>query len=261
MLKDIALFNGQPQKALNCRHEIRSSRSLRRLSAREHVFIDRHGYVRPARAQGGRDTVREVLADGWPRRPMDFPSGGKELCFALVGIAIANGSISTIEEAISDYVLVPSRFAYDCVRIKDVLQMSSGVRWDETYSDPQPEVFRLGAAMAERGSLLDFVRSMVRATPPGTVCHYNSGDTQMLGQLLVAATGRSLSDYMHEKLMRTLGMNAAGYWLISASEWKLVWEGRRVADRDERFRFYVRIERPVPPVKRPRPKSLHRGTD
>ncbi|KLU20794.1 UDP phosphate-alpha-4-amino-4-deoxy-L-arabinose arabinosyl transferase [Caballeronia mineralivorans PML1(12)] len=43
---------------------------------------------------------------------------------------------------------------------------------------------------------------------------------------------------------------------ISAFEWKLVWEGRRVADRDERFRLYVRIERPVPPVKRPQPKSL-----
>ncbi|WP_158934622.1 glycosyltransferase family 39 protein [Burkholderia sp. S171] len=48
---------------------------------------------------------------------------------------------------------------------------------------------------------------------------------------------------------------------ISAFEWKLVWEGRRVADRDERFRLYVRIERPVAPVKRPRPKSLHRGSN
>jgi len=48
---------------------------------------------------------------------------------------------------------------------------------------------------------------------------------------------------------------------ISTFEWKLVWEGRRVADRDERFRLYVRIERPVTPVKRPRPKSLHRGSD
>jgi 4-amino-4-deoxy-L-arabinose transferase-like glycosyltransferase len=48
---------------------------------------------------------------------------------------------------------------------------------------------------------------------------------------------------------------------ISTFEWKLVWEGRRVADRDERFRLYVRIERPVAPVKRPRPKSLHRGSD
>jgi 4-amino-4-deoxy-L-arabinose transferase-like glycosyltransferase len=48
---------------------------------------------------------------------------------------------------------------------------------------------------------------------------------------------------------------------ISPFEWKLVWEGRRVADRDERFRLYVRIERPVAPVKRPRPKSLRRGSD
>jgi len=48
---------------------------------------------------------------------------------------------------------------------------------------------------------------------------------------------------------------------ISTFEWKLVWEGRRVADRDERFRLYVRIERPVAPVKRPRPKSLHRVSD
>jgi hypothetical protein len=43
---------------------------------------------------------------------------------------------------------------------------------------------------------------------------------------------------------------------LSAFVWKLVWEGRRVADRDERFRLYVRLERPVPPVKKPRPKTL-----
>lgn len=48
---------------------------------------------------------------------------------------------------------------------------------------------------------------------------------------------------------------------ISTFVWKLVWEGRRVADRDERFRLYVRIERPVPPVRRPGPKPLRRGTN
>jgi CubicO group peptidase (beta-lactamase class C family) len=73
---------------------------------------------------------------------------------------------------------------------------------------------------------------MMRATTPGAICHYNSGDTQMLGQLLVAATGRSLTDYMHEKLMEPLAMNAAGYWLIDSTGMEMAFAGVNLIARD-----------------------------
>ncbi|MNR21748.1 Beta-lactamase [compost metagenome] len=64
-------------------------------------------------------------------------------------------------------------------------------------------------------STLDtFVAEMVRDSEPGTVCRYNSGDTQALGALLVHATKRSITDYMQEKLFGPLGMTSDGYWLL-----------------------------------------------
>jgi CubicO group peptidase (beta-lactamase class C family) len=73
---------------------------------------------------------------------------------------------------------------------------------------------------------------MVRDITPGTLCRYNSGVTQMLGQLLVAATGRSISDYMREKLMQPLGMNAAGCWLIDSTGREMAFAGVNLIARD-----------------------------
>jgi CubicO group peptidase (beta-lactamase class C family) len=63
-------------------------------------------------------------------------SVAKSFISALIGIAIRDGHIKNIEEAISDYVPELKNSPYNNVRIKDVLQMSSGASWDENYSDP-----------------------------------------------------------------------------------------------------------------------------
>jgi CubicO group peptidase (beta-lactamase class C family) len=94
--------------------------------------------------KAGEIRYEEYWLTGGPNVQWISFSVAKSFVSTLVGIAISDGFISTIEEAISDYVPVPPGSAYDGVRIKDVLQMSSGARWDETYSDPHSEVFRLG---------------------------------------------------------------------------------------------------------------------
>lgn len=255
-LKDLPLFNGKPQ------HETLANMKFmlptRRMEPAAQPW--QFGMGVPAELprtyefDGARRESAEFLADtdtsallvlkaGEIRHEQYWLTGGpdvqwisfsvaKSFVSALVGIAIAEGFIAGLDSQISDYVTVPPGSAYDGVTIKDVLQMSSGARWDETYSDPGSEVFRLGAAMGPGGSLLAFVCGMVRDTPPGTLCRYNSGDTQMLGQLLVAATGRSISDYMHEKLMRPLGMNAAGYWLIDSVGMEMAFAGVNLIARD-----------------------------
>ena len=116
-------------------------------------------------------------------------SVAKSFVSALVGIAIHEGHIENIEDPIVRYALKLAGSAYDGVRIEDVLQMSSGARWNEDYSDPDSDIHRFGAAIAGGGSLDAYVAGMKRAQPSGTLCQYNSADTQALGMLLVGANG------------------------------------------------------------------------
>ena len=159
-------------------------------------------------------------------------SVSKSFVSALVGIALHEGHIRSVEDPISDYIPVPKGSAYHGVSIKNVLQMSSGARWNEDYSDPSCDVFRLAAAMGGAMSLEEFVAGMATESPPGTVCRYNSGETQALGMLLAYATKRTLSDYMQEKLFEPLGMNAAGYWLVDKTGKEMAFAGLNLIARD-----------------------------
>src|SRR5439155_8431469 len=169
-----------------------------------------------------------VLKDGVVRHERYALTGGrdahwiswsvaKSFVSALVGIAVAEAHIRSIDDPISDYVPVEPGSAYDGTSIRDVLQMSSGARWNEDYADPDSDIHRLGAAMTGASTLDAFVAHMVPEHQPGTVCRYNSADTQALGALLVHATQRSLADYMQEKLVEPLGMSAPGYWMLDSA--------------------------------------------
>ena len=159
-------------------------------------------------------------------------SVAKSFVSALVGIAVEQGHIRSIDDPISDYIHAEPGSAYDGVRIKDVLQMSSGARWNEDYSDRESDVVRLGAAMAPGGSLDGFVATAAPESAPGTVCQYNSTDTQALGALLVRATGRSITDYMQEFLYEPLGMESDGYWLLDATGREMAFGGVNLTARD-----------------------------
>ncbi len=159
-------------------------------------------------------------------------SVAKSFVSALVGIAVEQGHIGSINDPISNYIDTEPGSAYDGVSIKDVLQMSSGARWNEDYSDRTSDVARLGAAMAPGGSLDEFVASAVGEVPPGTVCQYNSTDTQALGALLVRATGRSITDYMQEHLYEPLGMESDGYWLLDTLGREMAFGGVNLTARD-----------------------------
>lgn len=184
-----------------------------------------------------------VLQDGKVRFERYMRSGGravqwiswsvaKSFVSALVGIAVEEGFIRDIADPISRYIPVEPGSAYDGVSIRDVLQMSSGARWNEDYNDPSSDVHRLGAAMAGAITLDAFVATMAPESKPGTVCRYNSGDTQALGSLLVHATKRSIADYMHEKLVEPLGFESDSYWLIDSAGREMAFAGLNVTARD-----------------------------
>lgn len=185
-----------------------------------------------------------VLVDGEIRHERYLLSGGptvnwlsmsvaKSFVSCLVGIAVDEGLIAGIDEPISDYVPVKPGSAYDGVSIRTVLHMSSGATWNEDYNDRRSDIHRMSRAMLGLGGGLDgFVASMVREAPPETVCRYNSGETQVLGALLTRATGRTVADYMREKLVEPLGFESPGYWITDVRGTEMSYGGLNLTARD-----------------------------
>ena len=159
-------------------------------------------------------------------------SVAKSFVSAAVGIAVEEGNIKSIEEPITAYAPSLAGSAYDGVRIKDILQMSSGAAWNEDYSDPNSDINKFGQILALGGSLNEFAATLKREREPGTYNHYNSTDTQVLGLLLTKATGRTVTDYMTEKLWTPLGMESDGYWLIDSENMEMVFGGLNATARD-----------------------------
>lgn len=159
-------------------------------------------------------------------------SVGKSFVSALVGAALADGSIRSIEEPVTAYVPELAGSAYDGVRIKDILQMSSGAKWNEDYSDPESDIGRFASTFGSGASLNAFAATLVRAHQPGTLNHYNSTDTQVLGWLLRTATGTTLAEYAQRKLWQPLGMEADGYWITDDSGMEMAFGGLQVTARD-----------------------------
>ena len=184
-----------------------------------------------------------VLKDGLVRFERYALTGGPDVCWiswsvaksfvsALIGIAIEEGHIESIEDSIGHYATDLQDSTYGDVRIKDVLQMSSGARWNEDYTDPESDISRFADAITTGGSMLEFVAGMQRESQPGTVCQYNSADTQALGFMLMAATGRSITDYMQEKLYEPLGMTHSGHWILDSQGAEMAFGGLNLTARD-----------------------------
>ncbi|HCY87466.1 MAG TPA: hypothetical protein DHV36_20195 [Desulfobacteraceae bacterium] len=158
-------------------------------------------------------------------------SVSKSLLSAVFGIAVHEGFID-IEKNVAHYVPYLKESGYEKVRIKDVLQMSSGIRFDETYSDPDSDINRMGRSLALNTSIDAFVKSLKNERPPGTYNHYVSMDTQVLGMILREATGEPVGAYMERKLWQPLGTDADAYWLTDNEGMELVFGGLNATARD-----------------------------
>ena len=159
-------------------------------------------------------------------------SVAKSFISALIGIAVDQGLIGDITEPVTDYVPELAGSAYDNVRIKDILQMSSGASWNEDYGDPESDINRFGRVFALGGSMNEFAATLVPELPPGTYNRYNSTDTQVLGMLLTKVTGRSVNDYMIEMLWHPMGAENVGYWLTDAEGMEMAFGGLNITARD-----------------------------
>lgn len=138
----------------------------------------------------------------------------KSFVSALIGIAIEEGHINGIRDSVYHYLPELKGSAYENITIKNLLQMSTGVSWNEDYSDSDSDINRFGRTLALGRSFESFVKTLKYDKPQGTFNRYNSSDTQVLGMIISRATGTTVSDYLEKKLWQPLGMERKGYWVI-----------------------------------------------
>lgn len=167
----------------------------------------------------------------------------KSMVSVLVGAAIKDGAIESIDDNVADYLPQFKGTAYDGVSVKQLLQMTSGVGWNETYTDPSSDRrAMLEAQIAQQpGKILELMASLPRMAPPGTKWNYSTGETHVAGALVRAATGRPLADYLSDKIWARFGMGSeATWWLESPNGLEVGGSGLSATLRDyARFGLFM----------------------
>ncbi len=146
-------------------------------------------------------------------------SVAKSFSSTLVGAAIRDGRIKSVDDAITAYLPGLKGSAYEGVSIRQLLNMTSGVRWNEDYGDPNSDVARFANEPSVNGSdpVVTYMARLPREAAPGSKWVYKTGETNLVGSLVRAATGRTLSDYLSEKVWQPLGMEGDAYWMLDRS--------------------------------------------
>jgi CubicO group peptidase (beta-lactamase class C family) len=194
-----------------------------------------------------------IVQDGkvrFERYGLGFAAAGRWTSFSvaksftstLVGAAIQDGAIGSFEDKVSLYIPDLRGSVYDDVTIRQLLTMSSGVRWNEDYEDPDADVAQFNNAKPQPGmdATVSYMRTLPRAHPPGEVWHYNTGETNLIGVLVSSATGKPLAQYLQEKIWHPAGMEAAATWLQGRTGHEIAGCCMQAATRDfARFGLFV----------------------
>ena len=139
-------------------------------------------------------------------------SVAKSVTSLLVGAAVKDGYINSVDETVTDYLPRLKNSSYAQSSIRDLLQMASGVEWDEDYADPDSDINQVTWPTL---SLYEYLRNKPRAAAPGEVFNYNTAETNLVGTLLRSAIGNNLSTYLSERIWRPFGMEHDAYWVLS----------------------------------------------
>ena len=150
-----------------------------------------------------------------PDQPWVSFSVAKSFTSTLVGCAIADGLIDGLDDQLVRHIPEMKGSAYDGVTVRQLLTMTSGVRWNEDYADPRSDVAVAGREVPADGShpVVHYMKQLPRAAAPGTKHTYSTGETDLTGVLVTRATGKTLAAYLSEKIWSKFGMQAPASWI------------------------------------------------
>ncbi len=175
-------------------------------------------------------------------------SVSKSIIGILIGMAIEDGYIKSVDDQVTKYIPELNNSAYQGVTIKDLLEMSSGIKWEETKETNR--VINI-IESDQTGGIIKFLKTLTKEEPPGKSFSYNTGNSFLLGKIISKSSGKTLAQYMSEKLWKPLGMERSAYVLKeSDSGDEIGGAGFAMTLRDYgRFGNYVLQELKKDPIK------------
>lgn len=171
-------------------------------------------------------------------------SMAKSYLSVLFGILLEEGAIDSLDDPVVKYVPALAQSAYAPASLRNVLNMASGVKFDEDYLDPGSDINRMGREIALGGTLDGFTAALTETiATPGSRWTYVSMDTHVLGMVIRGATGRPVPELMQEKVIAGLGQESDGYYLTDGTGTAFVLGGLNLTSRDyARFALMVAQE-------------------
>jgi len=146
-------------------------------------------------------------------------SMAKTITAMLIGIAVSEGKIKSIDDPVSAYVPGLANAEYGKTSVRDLLHMSSGVAFSENY-DGQDDIARLSRDLfgePAKDPVASVAQFNTRAVTPGTRWHYASIETEILGLVLRSATGVPVADYLHDRIWDAIGAEGDAAWAIDGA--------------------------------------------
>jgi CubicO group peptidase (beta-lactamase class C family) len=146
-------------------------------------------------------------------------SVAKSLTSTLVGAAIKDGFIKSLQDKVTVYIPEMKGSAYDDVTVEQLMTMTSGVKWNEDYEDKNSDVARFNTHKADPGIdvTVSYMRKLPREAPASSKWVYKTGETNLIGVLVSKATNKTLSQYLSEKIWAPFGMEQDASWLLGAT--------------------------------------------
>ena len=166
--------------------------------------------------QDGKVLMEHYAPDHGADVPWVTFSVTKSVTSLLIGAAIHDGYIDSVTDPIVKYLPRLAGSEYGESRVQDILQMASGIAWNEDYEDPESDVAR--AAALNGVALTDYLAQLPRVAPPGTRFNYNTAESNLLGEVLRSALGMNAAPYLSQKIWQPMGMESDANWLLSLPE-------------------------------------------
>jgi CubicO group peptidase (beta-lactamase class C family) len=158
-------------------------------------------------------------------------SMAKSFVSILFGIQVDAGKID-INKPVDFYLPELAKSGYAKVKVKHVLQMSSGVKWNEDYQDFYSDINKMGRVLAIGGSLDKMTTELVNESKPGQAFHYVSMDTHVIGMIVRKVTGKSLIELLQQDIWNTIGMQDDAFWLTDSQGAAFALGGLNVTTQD-----------------------------
>jgi CubicO group peptidase (beta-lactamase class C family) len=160
-------------------------------------------------------------------------SVAKSFLSALFGVIMAEGAIGSLDDQVVQYAQGLKGSAYEGARIRDVLTMSSGVKFNEDYLDFNSDINKMGRVLALGGSMDAFAAGLTtREAVPGKAWHYVSIDTHVIGMVIRGATGKDIPELLESRILAPMGLEAAPYYLTDGVGTAFVLGGLNLRTRD-----------------------------